>query len=189
MSEIDYELLSRFVDGELPEAERGDLEKALGENPELAAQRDEILGLGALLREHTAGRVEQASFEGFWQGVETQLSAAPVAAPAPASAAPVAEQAPALLDRLSGWLRAYWLPVGVSAAAAAALAFMVTRPGVEPAEPAAGGPVAVEAVNNSGDQTVLISQPAEDDEGATVIWLIEDDEDEEDPSTLGEDPI
>ena len=49
------------------------------------------------------------------------------------------------------------------------------------------GSVVVDAVSNEGNKTVLISQPAED-EGATVIWLL-DEEEADDRPLDGEDPI
>ncbi len=48
------------------------------------------------------------------------------------------------------------------------------------------GPVYVDAVSNPGNQTVLISMPA-DNEGATVIWLLDEEAEGTQPLD-GEDP-
>jgi hypothetical protein len=70
--------------------------------------------------------------------------------------------------------------------AAAAVAVWVMRDTAPTDVLPENGPVYVDAVSNQGNQTVLISMPAEKT-GATVIWLL--DEEDEDTQLEGEDPI
>ncbi|MCA9537318.1 MAG: hypothetical protein KC620_00435, partial [Myxococcales bacterium] len=92
-------------------------------------------------------------------------------------------------SRLRAWWSRNWTPVLVSAAAAAAVAFWISRgagPGAADA-PDNAGPIAIDSVSNEGNKTVLISMPAEDG-GATVIWLLDEESDDGQPVD-GEDPI
>jgi hypothetical protein len=82
-------------------------------------------------------------------------------------------------------------------AVAAAVAFWITRPTESSAPDRDEGlvaervdgvePVIIDAVTNEGDKTVLISMPADED-GSTVIWLIDEEQAEPEP-VEGEDPI
>lgn len=193
MTENTTEMLGRFIDGELSPDEAAAFEKQLADDAELAADQHDFMALGALLRSESEPVVEAADFSGFFAGIESQLgdvAAAPAeAAPIAARAAPAEPEAEGLISRFTNWLTGNWMPLAVGAAAAAAIAFWATRPAtpVGPDQPAVAGTVVVDAVSNDGNKTVLISQPAPDEEGATVIWLLED-EDEDQPET-GEDPI
>jgi hypothetical protein len=138
---------------------------------------ERLVAARELLRAGIDADVDAADFGSLWERVEAGL-------PAPAPR-------PGLGERLRAWWAAHWTPVLVSAAAAAAVAFFVVRalgPGGEEG-PIGAGQVAVQAVENDGNKTVLISQPAEGDEGSTVIWLLDEEQDPGAAAPDGEDPI
>ena len=197
MSEHDSDLLERFFDGELPAEKAAEVARQLEADEALAAELTELSTLRTMLREHITEGVQAANFDGFFDGISAALAEAPApraeAAPSPARAPAASEST---WDKLRAWWGRNWTPVVVSAAAAAAVALIVVRAGGPGAESMDGvetdAPVVVEAVSNDGNQTVLISSPADEAGGATVIWLLEEeqvDQDDPDASLTGEDPI
>ena len=191
MNEQDQALLWRYFDGDLPSEEASTFAQRLADDAGLSAEHALLEQARDLLRVDVEASVEAADFRGFFDTVQARIgdAPAPAAEPAPVPAArPTGEGG--FAARLADWWRAHWTPVVVSAVAAGVVAFLVIRASVPGADGDAltTGPVTVDEVRNSGNQTVLISQPAEEGE-ATVIWLLEDEEEPEDSSALGEDPI
>ncbi|MCB9534698.1 MAG: hypothetical protein H6704_00355 [Myxococcales bacterium] len=197
MTEQDKDTLLRFVDGQLGPDEAAAFEARLADDPALAAEAAEFAELGNLLRRHTDEIVQAADFSGFADRITSELAQAGGVEAAPTPARPAPPTAEPLGQRLKAWWARHWTPVVVSAGAAAAVAFFVVR-AVGPGAVGGGGgvdegvetdaPVAVEAVRNDGNKTVLISSPGDEEGGATVIWLLDGEEDEGDAS-LTEDPI
>lgn len=198
MNEQDMQLLERFVDGELPHDEVGPVERRIAEEQAWADAHADLLALRSILQDDVAAAVEAADFSNFFAGIEARL---PEAAPS-AEAAPITARTPepaaseGAWARVKRWFGDNWVPTLVGAAAAAAVTVWVVGPGADragegsPTEIAGAetpGTVVVDQVDNDGSQTVLISQPAED-EGATVIWLLDEEETDAQPLD-GEDPI
>ncbi len=198
MTDQDRDALLRFVDGQMPQDEATAFEARLALDPELQAEAEAWSAVGDALRRDTAEIVAAADFSGFVDRVTAEIAAAPAAGPEPTPAARPSAPAEAGWDRLRAWWGRSWTLVVGSAVAAGVAALVVTRamgPGATGAGVAGvdegietSAPVAVEAVRNDGNQTVLISSPAADEPGATVIWLLDDEADEGDAS-LTEDPI
>lgn len=195
MTEQDIELLARFVDGELADADADAFAHRLEAEPALAEAHADLIGMRSFLQADVQAAVERADFSSFFERIEAQLPAemamsAAEAAPTVAKPAARAPTAPSAWERIRTWVGRNWGPMLIGAAAAAAVAFFVTRGGTPGAleGPTGTGPVVVDAVTNDGNKTVLISMPAEEEEeGATVIWLL-DEEDDAQPLD-GEDPI
>ncbi len=178
MSEpLDDARLQRWFDGALPAAEAAEVARRVANDDAWREAHERLVTARELLRARVDAEVDDADFTSLWERIDAEL-------PAPAPR-------PALSERLRAWWAAHWTPVLVSAAAAAAVAFFVVRaigPGGEEG-PTGNGQVAVQGVQNDGNKTVLISQPAEDDEGSTVIWLLDEEQDEGAAAPQGEDPI
>jgi len=190
MTDKDFELLHRFLDGELSGEEASEFEARLENSPELAGEREELMQVSALLREEISTEVDAVDFSNFYAGIEAQLAtevfdARVAEEPAPTLAREPVE--PSFMDRARAWFQRSWTPLLVGAAAAAAVAVWVMRDTQPTNSAPLNGPVYVDAVSNQGNQTVLISMPAEN-EGATVIWLL-DEEAEGTQPLEGEDPI
>lgn len=192
MTEQDTQLLERFVDGELPPDEAAAIEQRIAAEPDWAEARDDLLALREILRADVAAAVDAADFGDFFTRIEARLGEeSPAVEAAPVAARPASAE-PGGWARLKAWWGRNWAPVLIGAAAAAAVMLWALRStetgagdregGVEVA-----GSVVVDAVSNEGNKTVLISQPAED-EGATVIWLLDEEEDDA-QLPAGEDPI
>jgi len=182
MNERDEERLGRFFDGELSPAEAAEFEPRLEAEPQLQAQMMAMAFTQDAVRELVADQVAAMDFSGFLTAVEERLPAEPDAAPRTVEAP---KQSTAL-ERVGSWWRRYWTPVLISAVAAAGVAWFVTG---RVTDDVSGGSIVVEGVQNDGPQTVLISQP-EDDGGSTVIWLLDDEQDDgEGFSPEEEDPI
>lgn len=195
MNEQDLQQLERFVDGELPADEVAAVEARIAADAGWAEAHADLLTLRHILQDDVAAAVEAADFGDFFARIEAELpDAAPAAeaSPSPAREARPAAPAEGAWSRIKAWFGQNWLPTTVIAAAAAAVAVWVVSPGADQAGPEDGGPavagtVVVDQVDNNGPQTVLISQPAED-EGSTVIWLLDEEETDAQPLD-GEDPI
>ena len=195
MTEQDYMQLLQLFDGELKGEAADALKARIAAEEELATEWAILEAGQAMLKTHIESQAEAVDFDGFAEGVMARIDAEGIVPnPEPAPARAVAEPTRSLGERVKAWWAQYWTPVVVSAAAAAAVAFLVSRPDSPsaPAEPGeatvATGPVTVESVENEGNKTVLISQPVEA-EGATVIWLLDDEEADDEASPMGEDPI
>lgn len=205
LTERDHERLERFVDDALPADEASAVEQQIEAEPAWAEAHADLLALRAILQDDVEAAVEQADFSNFFAGIEARLPAASAAsaveaAPSPARPARVKRgSAERYRDRLVAWWRRNWTPVLLGAAVAAAIAIWVTAtrapqatPAMVPVAETAGdtAPVVVEGIKNGGDKTVLVNQPVDDD-GATVIWLLDEEQvdDEKTEPAEGEDPI
>ncbi len=196
MNEQDMEMLERFVDGELPPDEIAAVERRIADEPGWSAAHADLINLREILQADVAAAVDAADFGDFFARIEARLpDEAPAVEASPVAAREAAtpsnpEASDGAWSRLKGWWARNWTPALIGAAAAAAVAFWVASParddGGEGVTEVAGA-VVVDAVSNEGNKTVLISQPAED-EGATVIWLL-DEEEADDKPLDGEDPI
>ena len=76
MTERDYELLHRFLDGEMTPAEQQEFERSLAQNSELDGMRRELEDMGHMLRSHIKNELEEVDFTHFFAGIEAQLGAA-----------------------------------------------------------------------------------------------------------------
>lgn len=197
MTEHDIELLERFVDEELSSDEATAVERQIAEDATWAAAHGELLALRALLQDDVEAAADAVDFGGFFAAIEARLPAeSPARSPAQAAASATPAE-PGLWTRLREWWGKHWTPVLLGVAVAAAVAFWITRPTESSAPGGDEGlvaervdgvePVIIDAVTNEGDKTVLISMPADED-GSTVIWLIDEEQDEPEP-VEGEDPI
>ncbi|MEZ4464325.1 MAG: hypothetical protein R3F60_06090 [bacterium] len=183
--------VERYFDGRMSPAEARAFEAELDASPALFAELSALQHTRDALQGWVGEHVDAADFSGFFAAIQAAL---PVREE-PAVAAPAAP--PTTAERLRAWWARYWTPVLVSTAAAAGVAFLVTRlatPAVDVDDgdvAVAGGAVVVDEVNNDGPKTVLISMPVDDDEeSSTVIWLLdEDDAAAGDSPADGEDPI
>lgn len=207
MTEKDELLLYRHFDGEMTDAETSAFAERLATEPALAEELALLETGKSLLSDHIAFETDAADFDGFFEAVSAKIGNLDVALesaqktasePAPTPARPAGARETGFGGRIAAWWKQYWTPVLVSAGAAAAVAFFVTRsstPATAPDAPTAeagvaAGSVTVDSVENDGNLTVLINQPMGDDDGETVIWLLEDEEGETDASPdSAEDPI
>ena len=189
MIERDYELLHRFLDGEMTSAEQQDFERSLAQNTELAAMRRELEEMGRMLRTHVEHELEETDFSNFFAGIEQQLPAmATVGGASQVARNPVAPVDAKPEGGLVAWLSRFWAPALIGAAAAAAIAlFAVNRPSTPASGQAAPQVVVVDSVKIEGTQTVLVMEPVDKDD-ATVIWLIDGEKESQEPVD-GEDPI
>ena len=205
MTERQHELLNRFLDGELTEAEQVEFEAELGNDPSLLQMRDDFSAIGNMIRTHVDAEATSVSFEGFIDGIDNKLADFE---PAPTAARENIElvRAPESGSRVDhpsqggflGWLKANLMPVTLGAMAAAALLLMVlrstanTQDTTNPSESMAQsdvstGDIVVDSVVNEGGKAVLVSMPTENSE-STVIWLLDEEEKAGEPEN-GEDPI
>lgn len=133
------DMLSAYLDGELTDTERAEVEARLAESPEWRAELDEVRGARTMLR----SVAQRDAPEGFWDAVLAGVAAAdndPVADPAGergaaaatgAQAAQVA-QVVSLDEKRRGPGR--WIATAFAAAAAVALAVIIvpSRDSVRP---------------------------------------------------------
>ncbi len=180
MSEIQEYRLSRLLDGELSSEEVEALSATL--SSEEREDLEEFRLIAELLREEHEAACAAADFSHFYEKLQGRLPEQPD--PLPKISEPPKPRV---------WQRA-WRGWRFSLALASAATVMVVLATVmiqriwppEPEEKLLGGEIIVESVHNEGDQIILISMPTEDD-GATVIWMLEDEEEGAIPE--GEDPI
>jgi anti-sigma factor RsiW len=199
MTEEDFERLSLFRDGALPDDEMRAVEARLTEDAEWRTALAGLRRSGEMLRAQAENALENADFDAMWARVDVELAGRPAPALVPHHVAVKAPTDGAFLR----WLDKVFSPrlmFGV-AVAAAAVAFVMLRQGgpetppfgksdlvgkapislppspdsvnpsmVAEVEPAREN-VTVEGVESEGLKTILVSQPAED--GATVIWLLD----------------
>lgn len=196
MTDHDIELLERYVDHELAPDEVAAVEARIAEDETWSAAHVGLLALRALLQDDVEAATDAADFDGFYAAIEARLPQETPAGAAVAPSPPRAAAEPGLWARLRAWWGQNWTPVLIGAAVAAAVALWVSFGGSAAPDPAApivadgasAAPVVVDAVSNEGDKTVLISQPAGED-GATVIWLLDDEQQAAPAPKDGEDPI
>ena len=74
MTERQHELLNRFLDGELTEAEQVEFEAELGNDPSLLQMRDDFSAIGNMIRTHVDTEATSVSFEGFIDGIDNKLA-------------------------------------------------------------------------------------------------------------------
>ena len=186
MVEREYELLHRFLDGELSPAERQDFERSLAQNSELDGMRKELEDIGRILRTHIEDELADVDFGNFYAGIEAQLPVMAAATGVVDVRAPkVVETSGGLLDGVSSWLSRFWAPALIGGAAAAAIVlFAINRPTQTTVAPQV---VVVDSVKIEGTKTVLVMEPV-DEEDSTVIWLIDGEKESQEPID-GEDPI
>ncbi|MGC6416264.1 MAG: anti-sigma factor family protein [Bradymonadia bacterium] len=205
MTERQHELLNRFLDGELTEAEQLEFEVELGNDPSLLQMRDDFSAIGNMIRTHVDAEAASVSFDGFIDGIDSKLAdfePAPTAARAHVESVrppvSVAEVDTASQGGLLDWLKANLVPVTLGAMAAAAILLVMLRPTASTQdttnpvetvvqEDSSPGEIIVDSVVNEGGKAVLVSMPTEDEE-STVIWLLDEEEKAGEPEN-GEDPI
>lgn len=169
----DLHELQAYLDGELSPEARSAVEARLEGDPALAARLDAVgddFGvISALVTrelEQQAESVHQARFEQIWDAVERELDRdlAQSASSAPASAGEVGGWA-----KWSGWLRSARVPLGLTAAGAAAAVVALVMSG--PAGTVATGPNAERAAEPAGDHAPATAPtaPTTDDAPATQI--------------------
>jgi anti-sigma factor RsiW len=176
MNDTELERLERYLDGTLDEADAADVARRLAGDEEWARAGAEITQTREALRGAIAEDVGAADFGALWDRIDAALPAKPV-----------------LGERLRAWWAKHWTPVLLGAAVATAAAVVVVRSmgGDGASDAPGGGQVKVDAVHNDGNKTVLISQPAEGDDNATVIWLLDGERGQggDGAQPDGEDPI
>jgi anti-sigma factor RsiW len=145
------QLLSAYVDGELPASDRETVERALAADPRLRDIERSMRGLGATVRALSEAEVARADFAGLADRVLGRVS-----------------RRPGLLDRLRETLRTPWVPIGGLVAVAAA-AFFVFRP-AEPS-PSAAGVIVQSASADAPAQLQPVVHRTES--GDAIIWLVE----------------
>ena len=197
MTDQDFERLSLYLDDALPPDEAAEVAARIASDPEWATTHRLLRRSGEMMRARADEAVATVDADALFARVNAELDRR-AAGEARAQAARADAERPGLLRWLSTLLSP---PVMLGlAGAAAATAFFVLRQsapetppegksalvGLTPPAPttrvaqaptaASVGPaemiVAVEGVESEGVKTVLVSQPAED--GATVIWLLDE---------------
>ena len=144
--------LQAYVDGELPEERRRQIEAALPADPDARRLVDGLRQWGALIRAHEPTAPVPASREFYWSQIRRQIEAE---VRAEHLQAPVASAA-------RGWLRLLVPALGV-AAAAVAVAVVSTRSNPPEMTLAGGGDVTLADVSS----TVFRSES----DGVTVHWI------------------
>lgn len=162
------EEIEAWLDGELPAAEAALLDQAAAHDASLRARREQHARLGALLRCEFAPAEDIPYADFFMHRLERQLDEVR------AELEPTAAPAPAQPFRGAFWLN--WLPWGLTAATAAALAITLIRP----EDPAVSGPIiAATAAPSSASLTLLtayspqaeIRSSPEQSQGAVLLVL------------------
>ena len=160
---IDHELerLHRYLDDEMSAEERLEFEALLESNETLRKEVDLYASLGHVLREHVEHVVEATEFDGFFDGIEAQISST--------------ESRPSIFEKIRTFI---FSPAGGAALVVAAVCLLYfgqqEPPSIETAQPDA--PVIVEQKSNTGNHLIEVSKPVDDKE-PTVIWLLEGEKD------------
>lgn len=212
MNDHECERLSRYFDDELSAAEAAQIESRIENDAEWRQAYAELDAVRDAVRGYVRTGVERADFGSLWAGIDTEMAESPE----PMQAGVRPPQGGPWSKFLHVW-GANWATVVTSAVAAAVVAFVVVQmtgsgpnshsegtttvakssetrsadpartPGLVPAtDTLRDRNVVIDSVINDGNTTVLISMPAED-EGATVIWLLEDEDEEGDGA--GAEPV
>lgn len=175
---ITPELLHRYYDKELSDAQALEVDKALRENPQLRAELGELQNLSALLRDHAVEQAKSASFAGVFERIEQGIT------PQPTWWERLNE---AWQQRQPHWRWA--LPLGVSAAAAVFLVWVlrtdspstpplraelpVSATSAEPAVATAPSDSEIIEVDMGENIGTVIDIEAEDGEHVAVLWVEE----------------
>jgi len=119
------DMLSAYLDGELTDTERAEVEARLAESPEWRAELDEVRGARTMLR----SVAQRDAPEGFWDSVLAGVSAAE---DSPVEAAETDAPVVSLDEKRRGPGR--WIATAFAAAAAVALAVIIvpSRDSVRP---------------------------------------------------------
>ena len=195
------ELLSGYLDGELPENQQAAVEQCLLDEPEAGLALEQLLRTRELLRTSYAQELAQVDLSGLWDAIEPRLEAR-----AEGVVRPLAAPSPGILERIKTWWEALgFAPVALSAGFAALLVVGIwqlmpegERSGaggagpvakVEATPPAAAQPVPggeaqadatgglitegvqVNEVQGGAASTVMVLSSPEN---ATIIWVNED---------------
>lgn len=154
--DLNEELMTRWIDGQLTPAEMQAVERALAADPLLAREKESAQKLGGLLRTHLPASLEPASPEFFTSRIMEEIQGTPVvrstvAAPARAG--------------LMSWLKQPWF-APLASAAVVALLFLASN-GTRPAATAGLESARVYAP----DPNVVANTFYSEEAGATVIDL------------------
>lgn len=125
--ELNEELLTRWIDGQLTPAEQAMVERALAAQPLLGRERESAQQLGSLLRQHLPANQKPPSPEFFTSRIMEEIHGVPVVKVRVAGAARA--------SGLMSWLRQPWF-APLASAAVVALLFLASngaRPGAGPA--------------------------------------------------------
>lgn len=195
------ELLSGYLDGELPEEQQAAVEQCLLEEPEAGQALDQLLRTRELLRTSYAQELAQVDLSGLWDAIEPRLETR-----VPGVVASLAAPAPGILERVKAWWEALgFAPMALAGGFAALLVVGIWQlmpegarlgaegegsvakvevtppavaqvvPGGEAQADAAGGliteGVQVNEVQGGAASTVMVLSSPEN---ATIIWVNED---------------
>ena len=153
-SQLNEDLLTRWVDGQLTPEETAFVTEQVAKSPELFRDKEATIHIGALLREHLPVTLEPPSPEFFTSGIMEEIRrghpAAPVQAVRP--------------SRLPEWLRARWF-MPFASAAAVAVAFIAWN------HRSTNAPTVQFAQTYTPDPRITASAYYSEEAGATVIDL------------------
>ncbi len=79
--ELNEELMTRWIDGQLTPEESATVERALVAEPALASEKDSAMQLGRMLRQHLPASVEPPSPEFFTNRIMEEIRGTPVGTP------------------------------------------------------------------------------------------------------------
>lgn len=168
------ELLQRYHDGEVSEAEAAEVEALL------ARDRDALEALGLmddmadLMREADDHELAMVSFDGLWDGVKAGIAEQ---AAADAAAAKKAEQGSGgflqwLKELFVGHKGAWITAMATAAAVALVLSFVGDRTGEPTIEKVVEKHyIYVDSVNKADPESTVVVNSMQD-EGSAVIWLL-----------------
>lgn len=154
--DLNEELMTRWIDGQLSPAELEIVERALAGEPLLAREKDSAQRLGGLLRQHLPAQLEPASPEFFTSRIMEEIQSVPLV--------PVVVPAAARTSGLMSWLKMPWF-APLASAAVVALLFLAAN-GRSP-----GGASLEVARVYAPDPHVVASSYYSEEAGATVIDL------------------
>lgn len=158
------ELLSGYLDGELPPEQQSAVEQCILEEPEAGEALDKLLRTRELLRTSYAAEMAQADLSGLWEAIEPRLEAR---APG-AVGVSVASAGPGLMERFRAWWNELgFAPLALSAGLAAALVFGVW--GLLPSSGPEGGEASVAQVAPTASVQPVASGEAQADAASGII--------------------
>jgi hypothetical protein len=154
--DLNEELMTRWIDGQLSPPEQEIVERALAEEPLLAREKDSAERLGGLLRQHLPAQLEPASPEFFTSRIMEEIQSVPTV--------PTMAPAEGRRSGLMSWLKMPWF-APLASAAVVALLFLAAN-GRQSGEV----PLDVARVYTP-DPHVVASSYYSEEAGATVIDL------------------